>query len=425
MTDTGDPTPPPPAGVPPVVSELHDVEAVGADTPLPAAPTFMVQPSLLMIVRWLLVILALYVILWLLGQAGSALSPFILGLVLAYLLMPFVNRLNVYMPRWAAILTVYVVGGIVVGTSIAYIAPVLAFQTRQLFRSLPSIEQLERMVADLLVYYRSRIPEDLQQPIETAVNSAIRSLQTNLTSYAQSIGTFLVGRVVQVLNTVTYIIGLLIIPIWLFYVLNDARSGRTAINKMLHPRARADFWNVWDIVNAVLSNYVRGQLILGLAVGAAVGIGLVILDLIGFDIPYALLLSIVAGFTELVPIIGPVIGAIPGVLLGFTISPAAGIAALVLYIVVQQLENNFLVPRIGESIGIHPAILTVVLIAMGQAFGLLGIILSAPVAAILRDLFVYAYHRFSAEPPAEARAAVHEHLRGKTPPPPAPAEPAA
>ncbi|HEU5088163.1 MAG TPA: AI-2E family transporter, partial [Roseiflexaceae bacterium] len=400
----------------------------GADTPLlqPAATALIPQPLVLMGIRWLLVILALYVVLWLFGQAGSALGPFILGLVLAYLLMPFVNRLNAYMPRWAAILTVYVVGGIVVGTSIAYIAPVLAFQTRQLFRSLPSIDELDHMVADLLVYYRSRIPEDLQQPIETAVNSAIRSLQTNLTSYAQSIGTFLVGRVVQVLNTVTYIIGLLIIPIWLFYVLNDAGAGRAAIDKMLHPRARNDFWNVWDIVNAVLSNYVRGQLILGLAVGAAVGIGLVILDLLGFDIPYALLLSIVAGITELVPIIGPVIGAIPGVLLGFTISPAAGVAALVLYIVVQQLENNFLVPRIvGESIGIHPAILTVVLIAMGQAFGLLGIILSAPVAAILRDLFVYAYHRFSAEPPAEARAAVHEHLRGKTPPPPAPAEPAA
>src|SRR5262249_23155040 len=149
-------------------------------------------------------------------------------------------------------------------------------------------------------------------------------IQTNLTSYAQSVGGFVVNRVIQIINTLVYLVGLLIIPIWLFYVLNDQARGTAALNVLLHPRLRADFWQIWSIINAVLSNYVRGQLILGVAVGLAAGAGLLALGLFGIRIPYILLLSIVAGITELIPIIGPIIGAVPAVLLGFTISPAAG-----------------------------------------------------------------------------------------------------
>jgi len=211
-----------------------------------------------------------------------------------------------------------------------------------------------------------------------------------------------------VLNTVTFLVGFLIIPIWLFFVLNDEQEGRAFIDRLLHPRIRADFWNVWGIVNKVLSDYIRGHLLLGLSVGAMVGIGLLLLGLLGFGIgKYVLLLAIIAGITELIPILGPTLGAIPGVLLGLFISPTTGLAVLLIYITVQQIENNLLVPRIiGESVGIHPAILTVVLIAMGHVFGLLGVILAAPLSAIARDLFIYIYQRLGGASAAAARTAV-------------------
>ncbi len=80
---------------------------------------------------------------------------------------------------------------------------------------------------------------------------------------------------------------------------------------------------------------------------------------------------------------------------------------LLVYVAVQQIENNLLVPRIiGESVGIHPAILTVVLIAMGHIFGLLGIVLAAPLSAIARDLFIYLYRRLDGHSPESARIAV-------------------
>jgi predicted PurR-regulated permease PerM len=211
----------------------------------------------------------------------------------------------------------------------------------------------------------------------------------------------------NVLNTLTFLIGFLIIPIWLFYVLNDRSQAAALVDRLLPPRARPDFWNIWGLADEVFSDYIRGQLLLGLAVGTMVGIGLLSLRLLKIEVPYILLLAIIAGITELIPIIGPIIGAIPGVLIGFFGGEGgvqAGVAVLILYIAVQQLENNLLVPRIiGESVGVHPAILTVILIAMGQVFGLLGVVLAAPLTAIARDLFVYVYRRLGGLSPAAAR----------------------
>ncbi|GAB4110429.1 MAG: AI-2E family transporter [Roseiflexaceae bacterium] len=387
-------------------------------TPTPPPPPVFSprEARLRLLARWGMVGIAIYVIGSLIVQAQSALTPFIIGLVLAYLLLPIVNRLNRRMPRWLAILLVYIIMGIMITASIRFIVPPVTAQIGQAIDSIPSLTEFEQMGADLLAIYRRNVPIELREPIDSAVTNAIASVQANLTAYAQSLGSFAVGRIVQVINTVGYLAGLLIIPIWLFFVLNDQAKGSVAINEMVHPRARADFWNVWSIINAVLSNYVRGQLILGFAVGTAVGIGLLSLQLIGIDMQYILLLSILAGITELIPILGPIIGAVPAVLIGFSISPTAGVAVLILYILIQQLENNFLVPRIvGESIGIHPAVLSVLLIALGQVFGLIGIILSAPAAAIARDLFVYAYQRLSGSNPAVARNEVHERAIGEAP----------
>jgi predicted PurR-regulated permease PerM len=113
-----------------------------------------------------------------------------------------------------------------------------------------------------------------------------------------------------------------------------------------------------------------------------------------------------------VPVLGPTIGAIPGVLIGLSISPLTGLAMLALYVVVQQLENSLLVPRIiGDSINIHPAVLTVVIIIAGTLFGIVGIILAAPVIAIARDLVVYSYRRLEGVAPPGAFAALG-HTRG-------------
>jgi predicted PurR-regulated permease PerM len=209
--------------------------------------------------------------------------------------------------------------------------------------------------------------------------------------------------VLQVLNTVSFLVGFFIVPIWLFYVLNDQAQFRTLVDGLLHPRLRLDFWNVCDIANHAMGDYVRGQLTLSLIIGVMIGTGMLILQLVGFQMNYALLLGVISATTELIPVIGPTLGMIPGILIGLFISPTTALFVALVYIVVQQIENSFLVPRIiGGSVGIHPAILTVVVIAMGYTFGLLGIVLAAPVAAIARDLFIYAHRRLDGQPATAA-----------------------
>lgn len=375
----------------------------------PAEPSY---PSQTTLARWLLVVLALLGIGWLLWSAWATLSPFLFGLVLAYLMLPFVNFLNRYTSRPMAIFTVYFAGILLIVTSFAYLIPLLAEQIARLITSIPSVERLQEIGTSLILWYRDRVPENLQPSIDEAANNALQSVQANIAGYAQSAGTFLLNRVLALLNTLTFILGFLALPIWLFYVLNDEAKGKQEVDRLLHPRARADFWNVFTILDNVLGNYVRGQLILCVAVGVAVGLGLTVLQLVGFEIgDFILVLAIIAGVTEFVPVLGPIIGSIPGILLGLAVSPGTGLAVGLLYFAVQQLENSLLVPRIiGESVSIHPAVLTVILIAMGYLFGLIGIILAPPAAATARDLFVYLYRRlegFTASQAFEVVSAIH------------------
>ena len=173
---------------------------------------------------------------------------------------------------------------------------------------------------------------------------------------------------------------------------------------MLHARIRADFWNTWDIINHDLGDYVRGQLTLSLIIGVLITAGMLILPLIGLRMPYALLLGIISTLTELIPVIGPTLGMIPGVLIGLFISPTTALAVLLVYLIVQQFENSFLVPRIiGKSVGIHPAVLTIIIIAIGYKFGLFTVVLAAPLAAIARDLFIYIHRRLDGQSADEAQ----------------------
>jgi predicted PurR-regulated permease PerM len=372
---------------------------------LPSADELRVTPylSVRTLARWLLVASALLAVGWLLWNARTALSPFAMGLVLAYLFLPIVNALARHMPRSVAILIVYVgVIALIIG-AIAYVVPPVVIQIQQLIASIPSVDQLQEVVTHLLQQYQSRVPEVIRQPINEGLDNALRDAQTHLTLYVQQVGGFLLSQVFQLLNIASFLVGFLIVPIWLFYVLNDVGQGHHFLDRLLHPRLRDDFWIIWGIVNQVLGNYVRGQIVLGVSVGVMVGAGLLVLQLLDFRVSYILLLTIFAGVTELVPLIGPWLGAIPGVLLALLVSPQTTMAVVIVYVIVQQIEINFLRTRVvGESIGIHPAILMVILIAMGYSFGLLGIVLAAPISAIARDLFIYVHRRLDGVPAVKA-----------------------
>jgi predicted PurR-regulated permease PerM len=352
-----------------------------------------------------LALFAVAVLIWLFIAAGSSMTPFVIGVVLLYLLSPTVNWLSRRMPRGLAIGLVYLLAALLITAAFVFLVPPVIGQVQRLITNFPNVDALRGWSQDLITRYRDLTPDALEPQIEQAAQAVLPAIQSNISTIVRNTLTFVASQISGLVSLLSFVVGLLIIPIWLFYLLNDQRKVIAFINRLLNFRVRADFWNVWRLVDRSLSAYIRGQLTLGLIIGVAVGVGLGVLDLVpGVEVDYILLLAIWAGICELIPMIGALLGMVPGVIIAFVLGgPTSGIAVLVLYVVVQQIENNLLVPRIiGDSVGVHPAILTVTLIALGSVFGLVGVIAAAPITAIARDLYLYAFRRLGGTEPEPA-----------------------
>jgi predicted PurR-regulated permease PerM len=140
--------------------------------------------------------------------------------------------------------------------------------------------------------------------------------------------------------------------------------------------------DIFDEIEIKVSSYIRGQTLLCLIIGV---LSLIAYLLIG--LPYALVLALIAGLMELVPWIGPILGALPALLLALSIDPMLAIWVVVATFIIQQLENNVLVPRImDQSVGVNPIVTLLSIAAFGSLLGVLGAILAIPMAAIIQIL---------------------------------------
>jgi len=353
-------------------------------------------------------------VLWLLWTARGALPAFFIGLALALVLDPIVTLLQRRgLPRWAGILVSYVAIVALAWALIAFAIPPIARQAREFIGSLPELGAAVTNIQQGLVdWYRSLpLPPDLRAMLDESIASAE-------TAFADALRQILGPAVSTVLRTAGFILGLIVIPVWLFYVLKDRQRFPRAVTGALPEGWRPDASNVMTILARVGGRWVRGQLLLSVAIFAATVVGLTILTLVGFTEfgEFTLVLALIAGVLEFFPVIGPILAAVPAVLIGLTISPAATIAAIVLYTGIQQLENNLLVPKVlGDAVELHPAVLIVALVVGAALFGIGGAILAAPTVAAGRDLYRYAFQRLHDQPPD---AALERALGVKPAPPP-------
>ena len=341
----------------------------------------------------------------LLWAARPVLVPFILGLVLAYLLLPLIQWLERHMPaklrawrvaRPLSIVLTYLLFILIVAGVVAFIVPVMAEQVGTFIERVPQYyDQLGDLVQEVREWYEISIPEDWKMTVEE-----------NLAEIAQevlgAVQENLVGVIRSVLSSISFLIGLVIIPFWLFYLLQDETQVKEGILEALHPELRADVQSLVTLVDHVLSAYVRGQLLLCLFVGVLATIALFIIG-----VPFAPVLGLIAGIFEVLPNIGPYLGAIPAVLVALATNPVSAIWVAVAFFAIQLIENLVLVPRIsGKSVKLHPALVMMVLVIGGQLAGFWGMLIAVPVTAVIRDVFLYLYLRLLDEPlsPQEAVA---------------------
>ena len=368
-------------------------------------PQFSISPARRN--RLILVVLLLLLVCWMLYVAKSALLPYIMGLVVAYLVLPLVNFLDRRMPsrlrdrnlsRPLSIIIVYLLVILFIVAVFSFLVPPVVKQGQALWRRMPELAAKGRALGtEWLGRYQEVIPLDIQQRV-----------QDNLEKLAGTIGQALqegsTRTVSFISSTVGFFLGVLVIPFWLFYILNDETKVREGVLDLIPDRIEPDLLNILHITDDIFSAYIRGQLLLCLFIGAMATIGLLI---VGVD--FALLLGLIAGAFEILPFVGPILGAIPALIVAVLQSPMTALWTLVVFIVIQQLENLLLVPKIaGESVKLHPALIMVVLVVGNEALGLWGMLLAVPLTAVIRDVFKYLYLRFSDEEvsPGEAMARV-------------------
>ena len=337
-------------------------------------------------------------LLWLLWSARGALPAFFIGLALAFVLDPGVTRLQrLGVPRWVGVLAMYVVVIALVWLVVAFAVPPIARQTSEFIQHLPqlgaTLTDAQRAILD---WYRGLpLPTGLRETIDQSLGASEAALGDVFRG-------LLAPTLTAVLRTATFLFGLVVVPVWLFFVLKDRERFPAAVAGALPPSWRADAENLLALLAGVGGRWVRGQLLLGGSVFLATAVGLTILTVAGFREfgQFTLVLALIAGFLEWFPIIGPIISAVPAILIGLTISPAAALAAVALYTVIQQLENNILVPKVmGDAVDLHPAVMILSLVAGAALFGVGGAILAAPTVAAGRDLYRYGFQRLSGQPP--------------------------
>lgn len=326
--------------------------------------------------------------------ARGAIFPFILGGVLAYLLLPVVRFLETQFPfskvnkkhaRLLTVISVYCVIFVAMFFTVSFIVPATIRQVTTFITLLPdTISQAQQAFHSITEEYQARVPPELRERADEAVGR----ISTQVTDAFQQAA---VQSVFMVTQTFSILLGLAMVPVWLFYVLKDEGSGKQWLSDAVPPYLKEDATAIVRIVDKVLASYLRAQLFLGLVVGVVTWVGLTALG-----VKFALVLAIIAGITELIPVLGPILGSIPGILVTLANAPDRLVWVVLFYIAVQQAENNLLVPRVqGSAVNIHPALLMMLLVLASEVAGFWGMLFVVPLSAVSREVFLYLYYRFA------------------------------
>jgi predicted PurR-regulated permease PerM len=192
------------------------------------------------------------------------------------------------------------------------------------------------------------------------------------------------------------LVGLLLVAFGGVYLATNPQLYRRGVLKLFPRAARVELDRVLDDSAQALRLWLLGQLAVMVSVGLLTGLGLWLLGL-----PAPLALGLIAGLAEFVPYVGPIVSALPGVLLGLSAGPEMGLYALLVYVVVQQLESNLITPLVARRmLELPPALVLFSVVALGLVFGPLGLVLAAPLTVLLTVAVVRLYVRDTLDTPA-------------------------
>lgn len=295
------------------------------------------------------------------------------ALVIAAALDPVVDKWQKFkIPRWASVLVILVIVFGLIALIVFLMIPPVKNQIDQLSNNFPSILDQFENLKDLAVKY-----------------NLVDTSQSFLQSIGNSLGDMAQGAVMRVSGAFSGLLTLITIVVLSAYLVAQERGIKRFVETLTPRKYRPYLMYLVEKVQTKMGEWLRGQLLLMLFVGVLTYVGL---WLMGVD--YALILAILAGLLEIIPIIGIPIAIIPALIISFIQSPILALFVLILYIVIQQVENHILVPKVMQkAVGLNPVYVIIALLVGYKLGGVLGVILSVPAATALsvfiRDFYNY------------------------------------
>ena len=333
----------------------------------------------------LLGIAILFVILYLLR---TAVLPFVLGWVFAYLLLPVVTWLENRLPgsaKWLefrrilSIVIVFLIILILIAAFSYFIATAVIDASVTLAESAPyffgkSLQQIQGWL-DII---RQQFPPEIRQEVDKAlVEAGIAA--------GNAIRNAFVRGITNIPDTMVLFLGMGALPLFLFYLLKDSEKLKRNLYSAFSPKIAEHVRNIIFIIERVLGRYIRSQVTLGLIVAYFTFIGLLILK-----IPFAPVLALLAGVGELIPTLGPWLSGAVVTIVTLAVVPDKVIWVIIIFLAIQLLENTLLVPRIqGGYLRIHPALLIFLLVVGAYIAGLWGLLLAGPLTATTIEIYKY------------------------------------
>ncbi len=335
--------------------------------------------------KWLVIISSLAALVWIIARFSQIIAPLVIAVILAYVLNPLVRLLTtrIRLSRTLAVFSVYLALLVILSLVLVAFVPSLIQQVKSINVDFQNIvEGISRFFERPLFIFGFYV--DLLDVYEE-VSGTLQGIVSPLASQTVS---FLIGLA----SGFAWLIFVLIVS---FYLLKDLHKLGRSLNTLVPADYRDEVRQLGEEVNVIWSAFFRSQLVLCAVIGTLVGVTMRVVG-----VRNALILGIIAGVLEIIPNVGPTIAAIPAVLIayfqGSTYLPLSNgwFALLVigLYVVIQQLENNILVPRIiGRSLNLHPLVVIIGAIAGARLAGILGMFLAAPILASLRIVGNYVH----------------------------------
>lgn len=309
--------------------------------------------------------------------------PFIIAGVLFYLLRPVVNYLHSKkLPTPLAILLIYLLL-IGVGTLlVTLIGPVLQRQVMNLVDNAPILfQELQR----LIIQYEDH--EFIARYQETE-NFSIEEITNNFMTYLTEAFDFLATNIISFIGVLTnFLLILIIVPFMLFYLLKDGNKAPNQVLRFFAKKQQAEGHRILHDMDEKLSSYIQGQIFVSFCVGVLMYIAFVIIG-----VEYSLILALIAMLTNVVPFIGPWIGAVPAAIVAIIDSPITFFWVVVAIVVIQQIESNFISPQImGKKLAVHPLTIIILILVVGRFAGILGFILAVPFYAVSKVVISHTY----------------------------------